>query len=396
MVHNHYGSAVPSGENRVFELERDMLRRNGHEVETLERFSDTLLKRGTMGTLAGAIMTPWNPMTARAIAEIAERFRPDIVHAHNTFPMLSPSIFSAVECAGRVLTLHNYRLVCPAAIPMRGGQVCTKCIDTRSVWPAIRHGCYRSSYAATLPLALKVGFNRLRGTWQRDVERFITLTSFQRETMIRAGLPADKIAIKPNFYPGEPRARPLSERPNRAVFVGRLSQEKGVKDLLDAWLQWGETAPELRIVGDGPLRAQLQESVANSRLISFLGHVESAEAEREIAMARMVILPSRCFEGFPMVLREAFALGTPVAVSDIGPLPDLVDELDGVVFRSGAPEDLFERVSAAWNGAQRLESMASKSREVFSANYSEIKNYEKLVEIYEQALRARRDGERIS
>lgn len=385
LAHNHYGSSAPSGENRVFELERDMLRRNGHDVETLERFSDVLRDWGAAGSVAGAIMTPWNPFAARAMAEAMRRFRPDIVHAHNTFPMISPSIFAAARGAGRVLTLHNYRLVCPAAIPMRNGHVCTECIEERRVWPAVKYGCYRNSRAATLPLALNVELNRWRGTWQRDVERFIALTEFQRDMMTRAGLPYERIAIKPNFYPSTPTVIPFCERSPKAVFVGRLTEEKGVGDLIDAWLSWGVGAPELRVIGDGPLRGNLEERAASISSISFLGQVNSELAEKEIASARLLILPSRWFEGFPMVLREAFAFGTPVAVSDIGPLPDLVSSAGGIVFSAGNPESILDCVSYIWNKKNILEGMSRLSTALFHEKYSENRNYNALINIYEQA-----------
>jgi glycosyltransferase involved in cell wall biosynthesis len=390
LVHNHYGSQSPSGENRVFELERDMLIRNGHEIETVERFSDVLRARRVIGAVRGALMTPWNPLAAHAIEEVMRRFQPDIVHAHNTFPMLSPSIFPAARGAGRVLSLHNYRLVCPAAIPMRSGQVCTKCMDGRTVWPAIRHACYRNSRAATLPLAMNVAFNRWRGTWDRDVERFIVFTKFQRDMMIHAGLPSERIAIKPNFYPGTPRVIPFRERPSKVVFVGRLSEEKGVGDLIDAWLEWGGGAPDLRIIGDGPLRRDLEDRASGTPCISFLGQVDHAVAEQEIASARILILPSRCFEGFPMVVREAFALATPVAVSDVGPLPDLVASANGAVFRAGNPKNLLENLSALWKQTTRLQKMSEASLQLFKKKYSERENYRLLMEIYDSAIEARK------
>jgi glycosyltransferase involved in cell wall biosynthesis len=396
LVHNHYGSGAPSGENLVFELERDMLRRNGHEVETFERFSDALRARGTAGTAVGGMMTPWNPFAARAMAEAKRRFCPDIVHAHNTFPILSSSIFRAAQGAGRVLTLHNYRLVCPAAIPMREGEVCTECIDARSVLPALRHGCYRKSRLATLPIAMNVAINRWRGTWHSDVECLIALTEFQRNLMVHAGLPGDSIAVKPNFYPRCPKIKLLSDRPRRAIFVGRLSEEKGVGDLIDAWLIWGADAPTLRIIGEGPLRSELEKRASGSQNIKFLGQLKHEKVEQEIANARMLILPSRWFEGFPMVMPEAFAFGTPVAVSDKGALPDLAIQADGVVFRSGTPEDLFSSVFAAWNEPGRLDRMSAASSEVFAVKYSESQNYRQLLEIYEFALRAREQNTDIA
>ena len=386
LVHSHYGAAAPSGENRVFALERDMLIRNGHEVKTYERSSDALRANGTIGKLKGAAMTPWNLNAARDISALVQRFRPEIVHAHNTFPMLSPAIFPAARGAARVLTLHNYRLQCAAAIPMRDGGPCTDCIERQSAYPALKHGCYRSSRAATAPLALSIALHRARGTWQRDIERFIALSGFQKELMARGGLPAEKIEVKPNFYPGQPKRIAFTDRPERIVFVGRISREKGVKDLVDAWRLWGPNAPELRIVGDGPLRAMLQQEAADLPQVKFTGQLNSATAEAEIASSRLLVVPSRWFEGFPMVLREAFAYGVATAVSGIGPLPTIVSNAKGVVFPAGAPEALSRCLQALWQDQRKVEDMAIASAEAFETRYAESKNYDELLAIYDRAI----------
>jgi hypothetical protein len=156
LVHNFYGSSAPSGENQVFEAEKLLLQEMGHEVTDFSRHSDEIRSQGTWGVVRGALATPWNPWMTRAVKEAVSNFQPDVVHVHNTFPLISPGIFHAIgPRAARVLTLHNYRLFCPAAIPMRGGRVCTDCLDMRSAWPALRYGCYRDSRVATLPLAIK-------------------------------------------------------------------------------------------------------------------------------------------------------------------------------------------------------------------------------------------------
>lgn len=395
LVHNHYGSAAPSGENRVFELERDLLNRAGYVVETFERHSDALRSQGKLGMFRGALMTPWNPAISREMREVVKRFKPDVVHAHNTFPMISPSVFSAAEGCARVLTLHNYRLACPAAIPMREGLICTDCIDRKSVMPALWHGCYRSSRLATLPLATNVALHRWLGTWRSEVEAFISLTNFQKELMAGAGIPAERIHVKPNFYPGTPARIAFDNRPSQVVFAGRLGAEKGIEDLVEAWLDWGHDAPELRIVGDGELRRSLESRSAAAQNITFLGQVASRTAEMEIANAKLLVLPSRWFEGFPMVLREAFALGTPVAVSDQGPLPGIASLADGIVFSVNDPKDLLQKVRSRWNDEERLSSMALASERAYREHYSEKKNLEALSNIYERAIEVCRKSARL-
>jgi glycosyltransferase involved in cell wall biosynthesis len=233
-----------------------------------------------------------------------------------------------------------------------------------------------------------VALHRRAGTWQRDVDAFIALTEFQRDRMVAAGLPADKVFVKPNFYPGQPAVVPWTERDDCVVFAGRLTEEKGVMPLVRAWSVWGEEAPELRIVGDGALRRQL-ESVAQqgTARIKFLGQLSPARAEAEIGRARLLIVPSICFEGFPMVLREAFAFGTPAAVSGIGPLPGIVQHgHTGVVFRANDPASLLETTRELWRSPDRLATMSAHARRDYEDKYAESANYEQLLRIYERAI----------
>lgn len=392
LVHNFYGSAAPSGENAVYEAERDLLRRHGHEVVEFTRHSDEIRGQGAWGALKGALSAPWNPFSSARLRRVLSVERPEIMHVHNSFPLLSPAIFHAAAefPVGRVLTLHNYRLFCPAAIPMRAGRVCTDCLDLRSVWPALRHGCYRDSRPATLPLALNVALHRALGTWAERVDAFIALTDFQRELLVRGGLPADRVEMKPNFYPGNPLTVPWAERGEYALFAGRLSEEKGVASLVKAWIAWGAAAPELRIIGDGPLRAALQKAAAGAA-IRFLGQLSPDDTIRQIAHARLQLLPSECFEGFPMVLREAFAVGTPAAVSNLGPLPSIVRHgFNGVVFEAANPQSLLATVKTAWCTPELLERLGKGARKSFEAFYTEEINHARLMAIYQAAIKRNR------
>lgn len=393
LVHNFYGSATPSGENQVVEAEQGLLRARGHTVGLFSRHSDRIRAQGRLGTLKGALTTPWNPVAARALQRACRDLGADVVHVHNVFPLISPAIFSAIgRRAARVLTLHNYRLFCPAAIPMRDGSVCTECLDKRSPMPAMIHGCYRGSRAATLPLALSVGLHRALGTWTNKVDAFICLSDFQRELMIDAGLPREKVHVKPNFYPGNPDVVAWTERKPYAVFAGRLTPEKGVINLLRAWQRWGAAAPELRLVGDGELRGQL-DRMAEGLPVRFLGQMPAERAQAEIANARLQILPSECFEGFPMVVREAFAFGTPAAVSNLGPLPSIVEHgKSGVVFKPAAPESLLDEVRKAWHTPGLLEQLGRGARAEFESKYTEDANYATLMDIYRQAIEVSRSG----
>ncbi|WP_077524312.1 glycosyltransferase family 4 protein [Metapseudomonas resinovorans] len=392
LSHNYYSSLVPSGENQVFECERELIKKNGHDVHSLTRHSDDIRAKGIIGTFVAAILTPWNPFAARKTLKKIKDTSPDIIHIHNTFPLLSPSVFHAAKRkVTRVITLHNYRIYCPAAIPMKNGKPCTDCLDKRSSLPSLIHGCYRESRVATVPLALSVGLHRALNTWSNQVDAFIVLSDFQRNLMIDAGLPAHKVHVKPNFYPGNPEVVNWPNRKPYVVFAGRLTAEKGVVNLLRAWKNWGANAPELRLVGGGALQPEL-EIMASGLPVKFLGKVSSEEAQAQIANAQLLVLPSECFEGFPMVVREAFAFGTPVAVSNLGPLPSIVENgKSGIVFEPANPQSLLQEVRNAWENKGYLAKLGRSARLEFESKYTEEANYATLMDIYRKAIEVSRN-----
>ena len=390
LVHNFYGSGSPSGENAVFEAELQLLESRGHHVETFTRHNDQLRGKGKLGEIQGALSLTWNSTAARELKELVNRFKADVVHVHNTFPMISPAIFAAARTkAATVLTLHNYRLQCPAAIPARNGSVCTKCITQRSVMPALYHRCYRDSLLATSPLAGSIAFHNRRGTWGKDVDAFIALSKFQKNLMVRGGLPESKMHVKPNFFPGAPPLPSWDTRHEQVVFVGRLSREKGLMSLLRAWEILGDAAPHLVVVGDGPLMSEVK-SYARRLGIEVKGHLGSEEVQNIIMNSQLALLPSEWFEGFPMVIREAFAAGTPVAASAIGPIPEIVlDGVSGVLFPPKNPEKLAEIVYSTFQNKEKLKRLGMAAYQSFRDLYNEDTNYEQLIGIYQSAIQAR-------
>ena len=270
LAHNFYDSASPSGENQVYAIERALLRTRGHEVAEFSRHSDEILRQGVWGLLRGALATPWNPWMAARIRRRVEEFQPDVVHVHNTFPLLSPAIFHAIGSrSARVLTLHNYRLLCPNALFFRDGHVCEDCIGKLVPWPGVLHACYRNSRAATGVTAAMLLLHRVLRTYTRMVDVYIALTDFARKKFIQGGFPAGKMAVKPNFVDPDPGNG--DGRGGYALFVGRLSQEKGVNTLLEAWEKIGGKI-QLKIVGDGPLASQVAEASRRIFGIEWLGH----------------------------------------------------------------------------------------------------------------------------
>ena len=396
LVHNFYGSAAPSGENRAYAAERELLRQRGHTVIEFTRHSDEIINRGMFGTIQGALATLWNPFSKRALQSVLEEEKPDVMHVHNTFPLLSPSIFHATKRlqTATVLTLHNYRTFCAAGIAMRDGVSCAECLEIQSVAPALKYGCYRKSRFATLPLATMIALHRRIKTWQTHVNAFVVLSGFQKEMIAKAGLPAARIYVKAPFYADPPDPLLWKERENKVVFVGRLGIEKGVYTLIEAWKLWGKEAPKLEVIGDGPEKVRLQEAANGNGIgerVFFLGGLPFPEVQRRLGQACLLVLPSLCFEGFPLAITEAFSLGVPVVASDVGPLPDIVkDGENGALFKAGDALSLYHTMKEIWGRSDRLSSLGQGARQEFEEKYTANTNHRALIRIYEAAVAHKR------
>ncbi|MFA6062357.1 MAG: glycosyltransferase family 4 protein [Gallionella sp.] len=391
LVHNYYGSSAPSGENAVFEAEMTLLQSKGHQVIVYTRHSDEIRQQGVWGIIKGAFSTPWNFFAVQKLRSVLANEKPDVMHVHNSFPLFSPGIFHAARGTktARVLTLHNFRCFCAAGIPMRDDKPCTLCLDQKSVLPALRYGCYRRNRLATLPMAMMIALHRFIGTWGKQVDAFIALTEFQRKTLVDAGLPEKKVYIKPHFYSNPPIASLWTERDDKIVFVGRLGTEKGVRFLVESWKLWTE-APMLEIIGEGPEGDFLRTEVERCGLVDkilFFGQLPFAEVQIRLASAKLLVVPSINFEGFPMAIREAFALGVPVAASNLGSMPCLVKEGEtGGLFEPANSSSLATCLQQLWQDQVRLGEMAMAARNEFELNYTEDANYQRLMEIYRKAI----------
>jgi glycosyltransferase involved in cell wall biosynthesis len=241
-----------------------------------------------------------------------------------------------------VQTLHNYRLLCPSAVCFRDGHVCTDCLGKPVAWPAIRHACYRGSRSATAAVVTMLSVHRLLGTWHQKTSVYIVLTELARRLFMRAGLPADKLVLKPNFVEPDPGLG--TGGGGYAIFVGRLSSEKGITVLLDAWRRIGGRIP-LRIVGDGPLSSLVAEAAVRIPGVTWLGRQTREEIASLVGDAACLVFPSECYETFGRVIVEAFAGGTPVLAADHGAGGELVsDGITGLLFRHGDAHDLADKV----------------------------------------------------
>ncbi len=375
IAHNAYQQR--GGEDMVVEAEAALLRQHGHAVELMSRHNDELVN---MSRASAALDTLWSRRTVREMRERLAQFRPAVVHVHNTFPLLSPSLYWACAEAGVpvVQTLHNFRLFCPQAMFLRDGKVCEDCLG-RAPLPAIQHGCYRGSRAQTGVLAGMLMLHRALGTWQHKVSRYIALNSFCRDKFIEAGLPADRIVIKPNFVEA---LAPSADTPRRGfLFVGRLSPEKGVATLAQAW-RLHEGAAQLSIAGTGPEDALLQ----GLPRAEVLGALPLAQIQKRMLSATALVLPSIWYENFPRTLVEAMGAGLPVIASRIGALAALVQDGEtGLLFEPGNATDL--RAKLAWAEAHPMElaRMGQRARAVYEAEFTPERNLTALLGIYAEA-----------
>jgi FkbM family methyltransferase len=386
LVHNQYQQ--PGGEDVVFEQERGLLERAGHHIMVYQR-SNVELENITVRQISLAKNVVWAGDTHREFTELLAREKPQLVHIHNTFVMVSPSIYLACEQANIPVmqTLHNYRLICPAATLFRDGHVCEECIE-HTLWRGVRYACYRNSRLATGAVALMLAVHRKRHTWDKKVQGYIALTEFARSKFVEGGLPEEKIFVKPNFVYPDPGVH-LSTG-EYAVFVGRLSAEKGASTLLAAWDRLGNRIP-LSILGDGPERKGLELQAADRRLsnVSFLGRVKREEARATMRNACCLIVPSECYETFTLTIAEAFACGIPVICSRLGAMQEIVEDgRTGLHFTAGDADDLAAKVEWAWTHSDRMRAMGREARLEYEAKYTAERNYEILMDLYQRMLRS--------
>jgi glycosyltransferase involved in cell wall biosynthesis len=386
-VHNYY--QIPGGEDQVFEAESALVESRGHDVLHHTVHNDEVRRQGVWRT---ARATVWNPESYDQVAELARVFKPDVAHFHNTFPLVSPSAYYATRQAGAavVQTLHNFRLSCVNGLFFRDCRPCEDCLGKAFAWPGVRRRCYRGSLLGSYVVARMTAYHTSRGTWASAVDRYIALTEFGKQKLAAAGLPAEKIAVKPNGLSEDPG--PGSHDGGFALFVGRLSVEKGVDVMLRAWKIVGERLP-LKIVGDGPLAREVHDAADSTPGVEWLGAQGKPDVYALMKAATVLVMPSTCYEGGPMALSEAKAAGLPALASGHGALAALVEHgSTGVLFGPGDAEDLAAKAIQVAEGAFDLASLGAACRSDYEDRFSSDASYARLMQIYEEAREARSAG----
>ncbi|MFF7312166.1 glycosyltransferase [Streptomyces sp. NPDC008137] len=398
VVHNRYASAQPSGENKVVDQEVALLREAGHRVGVFERRSDDIAARSLPGKAAIPLLVPWNPAVRAELAARLRSERPDVVHVHNVFPLLSPAVLAACADAGvpAVATLHNYTQVCPPGTLQRDGRPCTACVGSTPL-PAVRHGCYRNSRLATVPLAVSLSVNRRR--WWSGVERFFCISAAQRDVLVRAGMPAERLTVKHNFVPEPGTCREGAGE--HLLCLGRLAEAKGVRLLMAAWDEVaasGGVGVPLVIAGSGPLEPEVTAWAAGRDDVRYVGLYDTAQCQKAIARAVAVVAPSTWLEAFGLVVVEAMAAGVPVVAAGHGAFVELVeDEVTGLLHRPGDTASLADRLRRITAGQARNQEMGRAARRRYEQGFSPAVGLERLVAGYRSAIagRAESNGDRI-
>jgi glycosyltransferase involved in cell wall biosynthesis len=378
VVHNYYQR--PGGEDQVVSAEVALLQSFGHDTQLFTLENSAIAH---MGLLRLTRATFWNNDVYDTLRALFRKHAPLVAHFHNTFPLTSPAAYYAARAEGVpvVQTLHNFRLMCPNGLLFRDGHACEECVGRSVAWPGVVHGCYRGSRSTTAVTAAMIAWHRSRGTWDRAVDMYIALTKFARGRFTEGGLPEDRIAVKPNFLVHDPGVG--DHAGGYGLFVGRLTPEKGLDVLLDAWPRLASPYP-LKVVGSGPLDTRMQDCGPG---IEWLGQQPTERVMALMKDASFLVVPSEYYEGFPVAIVEAFATGLPVIASRIGSLAEIVSEHQtGLLFRAGDAADLAATIGWAVQHAAEMRGYGQKARLESEQKFRPEQNYSQLRAIYDLAV----------
>ena len=388
LVHNRYRSAAPSGENRVVDQEGEALAALGHEVLRFGRSSDEIEQWSLAKKASLPARTVWSRETFRELKAALREHRPDVVHVHNTFPLLSAAVLYACRDARIpvVATIHNYKLACANGTFFRDGAVCHDCAHALPV-PAVLHGCYRESPVATAPVALAMGLHRQ--AWKSLVSAYILISRSQRDLLSGVGLPPDRAFVRYNLIPH--RDRPRTVRPPMVVYAGRLDEAKGVRLLMTGWDRYlgksGEPGLKLAIAGGGPLGDHVAEWASTRPSVEMKGTLGSDQCAELISGARAVLLPSAWEETFGLVAVESMAAGVPPIATGHGSFTELITPgVDGVLFSPGDPDALALAIADVETNSEQYEVYGERARKTYADRFDPQHSIAELLEIYGFAI----------
>ncbi len=383
-VHNFY--TQPGGEDTVFAAEVAILKERGHNII---EYTDTNARIQQMSPFAVAIQTIWSQPTYNKLYKVLQKEKPDLVHFHNTFPLISPAAYYACRSSKIpvIQSLDNPRLICPAATFYRMGRLCQDCLGKTPPIPGIIHGCYHNSPLQTAVIASMLTFHRCIKTWQKLLDFYLVATEFYKQKFIEGGLPPEKIIVKPHFIQSVPVPRTPKHKGNYVLFIGRLDPEKGIRALLNAWQKLNIP---LIIRGDGRLKKESLEFIQKHQMnsVSIIERLSEIDLTQLIKNARFLIWPSEgYYETFGMVAIECYVQGVPVIGSNIGVMAEIVkDGETGLLFSPGNSADLASKVEWLWNRPEESVRLGSNARLEYENKYTSERNYKMLMDVYSSAI----------
>lgn len=381
MVHNRY--QTPGGEGQTFERESSLLEQFGHQVYRYTRENQDI--SNTISKLEAGVRVVWSQDDYRKIRKIISEFHPDIIHVHNFFPLISPSVYYAAKSKIPVIqTLQNYRLWCLNGYFIRDQSPCEICLNKKISLPGIVCRCYRNNALESSAVACMQTIHDVIGTWKNRVDRYIVTTEFFKEKAIQGGLPSSKLSIKPNFVDPDPGKETKKE--DFLIYVGRLFPEKGIRLLLKAWTNYRDLPP-IKLIGQGPMESDVKEIATQLSNVEYLGPLPPNQVYEWMGRAKALLFPSEWYEGLPLTIVEAFAKGTPVIASNLGAMATMVTPgRTGLHFEPGNVDDLVKQVLWMIDYPSEWQAMGNQARQEFEHNYTAARNYEMLIDVYQQAL----------
>ncbi|MDQ7786900.1 MAG: glycosyltransferase [Thermodesulfovibrionales bacterium] len=387
LIHNSHRSGSSSGDDIVFSKESKLLEQYENVVFKINPSNDEFDNASPLKKLSTILQVPWSFIYYKKIKQLLLKENPDIIHLHNFFPFISPSVFYAADSAGIpiIQTLHDFRYLCPMAFLMRSGKICNEC-KGGAFFKSVEYGCFKGSNLQSIPVAFMLKLHWYLKTFKKKIDGYICLTESQRKIYLEAGFDETKLFIKPNFV-DDTYEKEKYQYGDYAVFIGRLGEEKGVRTLIGAWKNLPDIP--LKIVGDGPDAKDFKSLVndLNIKNIDFIGYKPYLECRKILNNARFLIMPSIWYETFGLTIIEAFSHCKPVIASNLGAMADIVkDKVTGLLFTPMNTQELTEKVRWLWTNPEECKRMGQNARREYEEKYTPDKNYEMLMDIYREVI----------
>lgn len=397
LVNNYY--YLRGGSERVFFEEMEMLRANGHEVIPFSRHynknidskyseyfsSDFSYEKGFfLNRIAGGVKLVYSIESRKKFCRLLDDTKPDIIHAHNIYGRLTSAVLDAARAKNVpvVMTLHDYKLICPSYSMLLNGRPCECCKGGR-FYNCMLTRCHKGKLSASTIYTIESYFNKLFKKYNH-IKYFICPSNFLLNKHLEAGIPVEKLIHLPNFIKLD-SFEPKYENSDYMLYAGRLSKEKGIMTSLKA-VNGLEVL--LRIVGDGPMRSEYENFVSEKRIknVEFIGYKTGEELRELFRNAAFIVFPSECYENAPMTILEAFAYGKPVIGSNIGGIPEMViDGETGLLFEPGNHIQLRERIEYLLSNPNKIIEIGRNARQKVEKEYNEKLHYQRLMAVYKRA-----------